>query len=295
MKQTCLKKYGVANPNKLDAIKNKTKQTCLNRYGSEHYITSKDFKGKSEKTIKEKYGDDVVNVFQVKEIQDKAKKTILEKYGSDSVLRLKEFRNIEKAKQTTLEKYGVDNVFKLEQYRNNKKRSKTWENKTREELDLIKQKKVNSWNNKTQDELNEISKKIYETQKKNGTFGYSKSSQTFFWKLYDRLSDSQKNGCYFYELNDEYGVLSYRVDFLVHNKVIEFYGDLWHANPNKFNENDQPKPKDDTTTAKEIWEYDKNRMDMIENKGYDTFVVWEQEAKLNEEQSLINCLNYINN
>ena len=45
------------------------------------------------------------------------------------------------------------------------------------------------------------------------------------------------------------------------NLIIEYFGDYWHCNPKKYNENyfNQKKNK----YAKEIWEYDSNKIDLI--------------------------------
>ena len=36
--KTCIKKYGVSNPNKSKEVRNKTKETCLKRYGVENNL-----------------------------------------------------------------------------------------------------------------------------------------------------------------------------------------------------------------------------------------------------------------
>ena len=50
------------------------------------------------------------------------------------------------------------------------------------------------------------------------------------------------------------------------NLVIEYNGDYWHCNPKKYKPDyfNQKKQK----TAKELWEYDKNKIDLIREKGY---------------------------
>ena len=53
----------------------------------------------------------------------------------------------------------------------------------------------------------------------------------------------------------------YLYDFKWKNKIIEFNGDLYHANPNKYIESDTPLSKiksikNKNITAKEIWDFD---------------------------------------
>jgi G:T-mismatch repair DNA endonuclease (very short patch repair protein) len=68
------------------------------------------------------------------------------------------------------------------------------------------------------------------------------------------------------------------------NLIIEFNGDYWHCNPKKYNPDyyHQVKQK----TAKELWEYDKNKIDLIKEKGYNLEVVWESDYK--SDKTIIN-------
>jgi G:T-mismatch repair DNA endonuclease (very short patch repair protein) len=68
------------------------------------------------------------------------------------------------------------------------------------------------------------------------------------------------------------------------NLVIEYNGDYWHCNPKKYNGDyyHQVKGK----TAKEIWDYDKNKIDLIKLYGYYLEVIWESELK--NDHTLIN-------
>ena len=48
------------------------------------------------------------------------------------------------------------------------------------------------------------------------------------------------------------------------------------------------KDKKKQKTAKELWEYDKNKIDLIKEKGYNLEIVWESDLK--EDHKLINKL-----
>jgi len=61
------------------------------------------------------------------------------------------------------------------------------------------------------------------------------------------------------------------------NLIIEYNGDYWHCNPKKYSENYFNKKKN--KTAKEIWKYDNERIDLIKSFGYTLEVVWESELK----------------
>lgn len=89
----------------------------------------------------------------------------------------------------------------------------------------------------------ERNKKISETLKQtwqNGIYDNRKPiknpsliSQKYFWEIYNSLSPKIGQDCYFAELNDEYKIGHYNVDFCIpsENLIIEFYGDYFHANP----------------------------------------------------------------
>ena len=78
VKQTCIKKYGVTNPNKLTEVREKIRNTCLECYGVCNLINSQ----KAKDTMLKKYG--VINPMHSIEIKSKIQKTNLEKYGSIS-------------------------------------------------------------------------------------------------------------------------------------------------------------------------------------------------------------------
>lgn len=68
------------------------------------------------------------------------------------------------------------------------------------------------------------------------------------------------------------------------NLIIEYFGDYWHCNPLKYNAEYINVKKN--LTAKEIWEYDKNKLELIKSYGYNLEVIWESELKLNNNKLL---------
>jgi hypothetical protein len=75
------------------------------------------------------------------------------------------------------------------------------------------------------------------------------------------------------------------------NFVIEYYGDYWHANPNKYKADDIVHHN---KTAKEIWDRDSFRLDLLKTNGYTVHVVWQSDYKKNKEcilEKLIIILN----
>lgn len=81
---------------------------------------------------------------------------------------------------------------------------------------------------------------------------------------------------------------SYRVDSKIFdiyipnlNLLVEYNGDYWHCNPEKYSENYFNHKKN--MYAKEIWEYDKNKLHLAEKNNYNCVVIWEKDYKKNPE------------
>lgn len=79
---------------------------------------------------------------------------------------------------------------------------------------------------------------------------------------------------------------SYRIDTKICdifipslNLIIEYNGDYWHCNPKKYKSNYFNHKKN--LFAKQIWEYDRNKLEIIRNNGYNLEVIWETDIKNN--------------
>ena len=67
----------------------------------------------------------------------------------------------------------------------------------------------------------------------------------------------------------------------VKKKLIEFNGDFWHANPDIHDEsfyNDVSEK-----TAKQIWQHDDEKISRAKGKGYDVYVIWENDFRKDPE------------
>ena len=84
----------------------------------------------------------------------------------------------------------------------------------------------------------------------------------------------------------------YVYDFKINNKIIEYNGDYWHCNPEKYNENYfNTRLK---MTAKEKWEKDNEKIKYAKENGYDVFIIWEKDYCLNPRKEIQKCLDFIN-
>lgn len=159
----------------------------------------------------------------------------------------------EKVKQTVLEKYGVDNVFKSPEIKEKIK-----------ETNLIKYGRENPMVGSCK-------------------YNYSPISQKCFTELDKYLTDyttmfaTKPCG----EMRFEIKGTVYYVDYFIKelDVAIEFYGDLWHANPEKYEAEDRCNPFNHEITASEIWEIDKRRIEALKSIGVDTVVIWESDFK----------------
>lgn len=81
----------------------------------------------------------------------------------------------------------------------------------------------------------------------------------------------------------------YSVDCLHGRKIIEYYGDCWHANPKKYSSHSKIKSK----IAATIWADDAARQKLLEDQGYQVLVVWESETKHDLPGTITKCLNFL--
>lgn len=116
-------------------------------------------------------------------------------------------------------------------------------------------------------------------------FGYfngsSKIEREFFCYIKENINENVEANVPIY---------NYIVDVIHNKKIIEFYGDFWHANPNFYKFEDCFKYYNFDTTAGKIWEKDKQRIDFLISIGYDILIIWENDWIKNKQK----CIDNIN-
>ena len=113
----------------------------------------------------------------------------------------------------------------------------------------------------------------------------SKTSQRLFNSIYEILKSMNVDfgNIYYNDLNKEFGKLDierkryYFYDFVSTraNIVVEYNGDIYHANPEIYLAEDIPPFRGNTRTTREIWQYDTEKQDFIRALGFDVIIVWE--------------------
>lgn len=89
-----------------------------------------------------------------------------------------------------------------------------------------------------------------------------------------------------------YNGKAYAYDFCYKNKIIEFNGDYWHANPTLYDEHFYNKVKQ--MYANEIWEYDKNKKIAAEAHGYEILYIWEYDYTNDSDHEINKCIEFLN-
>ena len=134
-------------------------------------------------------------------------------------------------------------------------------------------------------------------------FSSSVISQELFYELYHELSKLNYNKMFFDQLNQEW-YLTIKdfgyclIDFYLREtgKVIEFYGDYWHANPIIYKPDDKVYyPQSQVFLAKDLWSRDEKRIVAIKSIDYikDVLIVWENEYRNNNKEVVEKCLNFL--
>ena len=144
----------------------------------------------------------------------------------------------------------------------------------------------NTLKSKSDEEIAEINKKkIY----KNGII--SKAEQDLYDNLILIFPDI-KHQLFIKYNNTNY----YSYDIALNNKIIEYNGDYWHANPIKYSSLDNIKyPNNIIKTAKDVWEHDEEKLDFAKSLGYDVLVIWESEYKNNKKDIIEKCKAFLMN
>jgi len=144
------------------------------------------------------------------------------------------------------------------------------------------------------DRINKI-----KTAKRNSGFNkYSKISMELFIEIEKYLIEK----CYygknekvvqFYDNDGKY--FCFYVDFMCGDKIIEFYGNYYHGNPEFYNKDIIIGSKYKHYTVEDIWKRDSERIKLIEEKGYQVLIVWENDYKKSKEKIKNKCIEWIKN
>lgn len=165
------------------------------------------------------------------------------------------------------------------------RRRKTWFSKSEEE-----RKKINKSRGRTVKQLikqfgKEKTQIILNKRKPFKNKSWSNISK----EMFQEFSKKQKLKTVYFAENEKFlflnGKMIYPDFFDGKNFIIEFFGDIFHANPKIFEKYESPNPFSDKT-SEQIWKNDKERINLLRKYGYFVHVVWEQDYKNNKKNTI---------
>jgi len=83
-------------------------------------------------------------------------------------------------------------------------------------------------------------------------------------------------------------------DLIYNNRIIEFYGDVYHANPSIYAPRDTPNPRRRGITSSVIWEEDRIRLSILQELGYMIKIVWSADYVKHKHQTITECVEFLN-
>lgn len=115
-----------------------------------------------------------------------------------------------------------------------------------------------------------------------------------------------RNDFLFATNNDEYrlnkndgGKWIYDFTDLKNKKIIEFNGDMYHANPSLYKKGDNPHPFRKNITSEDIWKKDNEKIRVANENGFEVLVIWDSDyrkkSKQNKELVIQKCIEFLNN
>lgn len=269
------------NPNVLSDIKN----MIISGNGLKTIIKKHSFIGAGSLPILKKALSDVYPDNFMKLVTEKSRKTYKDKtgnlYSQKFLDKVGGFMDKNLAKKASL--IGNNDI------RNEKTKKRLKENNPSHNLISIEKRKV-IYKNKTEEEKRKTVEKRLKTCRENGS--YLKRAETIITKYGGFVCYGNKTGGHsswhdkIKEIFKQNGiktesektvVKNYTTDEVDFNNhvLIEFLGDYWHCNPNKYDINYYHKII--KQTAGEIWEKDKKRFDDYVKSGWNVFLIWESD------------------
>lgn len=145
--------------------------------------------------------------------------------------------------------------------------------------------------------FNDRTEKWIDSTNNNGNMknGFSRISQELFDKIKEHYPENELSNIFYATHQNEVRLSSYKYDFTdeKNKKIIEFNGDIYHANPKMFEKDECPHPYRKETLASEIWKLDEDKKNVALLEGYVVLVVWEGEYKDDNLYILNKCLEFL--
>jgi len=199
-----------------------------------------------------------------------------------------------------------DGLYKAKKYFCDAKCKAEWQSKNAPPAELnsfniykekIKQIKLEKYGNENYNNV----PKNRESKIQNGTISFSHYKSKIATSFFNELESILPKGYKYYYDDKEFFLWSkdkehlYFYDFECREqkKIIEFNGDYFHCNPNKYKENETVKMFGSIRNVKDIWEHDKQKNQVAIDKGFEVLTIWEGDVRKNKQAVLNRCFEYI--
>lgn len=255
-----------------------TKENMVSRYGEteglikwEEYLTKQSYTNSKEYHM-EKFGKSEEEWEQYNKNRAMTKENMISRYGETEGL-------IKWETYTNRQQYTNSKEYYMEKFGEN------WE----EEFNKTNSAKAITLENMILKYGENEGKERYFKSLDGRKNGYSIMASKFFEKLEEYIKidfPELYENTYYLPKNKEYCIhqdKAYFYDFVITKDInicIEFYGDVFHANPNLYNPDDKPihfYNKD--ITSQEIWNNDNLKNSKILERNFLLFIVWESYLK----------------
>lgn len=133
---------------------------------------------------------------------------------------------------------------------------------------------------KNSNRYSNMSKRLFDEVKKQIPDLFYYGENEMVWAASGVLADTQRAVC---------------PDLFYKGKIIEFNGDVFHANPALFDKDDTSHPFNKKITASQIWSKDAIRLDYYKSKGYAVLEIWELDFKQQPKETINKCIQFLMN
>jgi hypothetical protein len=130
--------------------------------------------------------------------------------------------------------------------------------------------------------------------------GYSGVSQDLFNSMCDKIKGNFRyatNGGELSLKKENGGIWVYDFADVDNKKIIEYQGDFYHANPEKFGADDTPHPFRRNIKSSEIWLNDEKKKNVANENGYEVLYIWDSEfsrvGKENKNKIIDKCIKFL--
>jgi G:T-mismatch repair DNA endonuclease (very short patch repair protein) len=224
-------------------------------------------------TCEERYG--VSNPSQAPEFKAKKAATFMQHYGVDNIR--KSLAYYQRLHQTMLARFGAKSVPNLHGH-HKRVMTEQWRRLSPQQRRERVAKAHDGWR-RYWASLTEADKEEYARVRTKPFFA------TYMSGLEKRLAHVLRQMGVRYR--HQWWVKRHSYDFLIvgTNILVEVQGDFWHANPESFGPDDILNHPQTPRRAADIWEADRRKKEVAENKGFTVMYLWERDMRaMNDTQ-----------